>query len=183
MRRVVVADVSVAGGGRTVSGIVVANFRTRCIYMSMVLTAWSRTSFSLSIREGHRAGRMRPAQSSSLKESEVTARAISAAFRACTNGSRRDRENAAMSTLALLAAPKFLAIFPRQIVVLVRMPGCSSLEVFARHLSSSPLMVLSDNFPIMVNTALTVCSLTTGATSVKPVTCCSLASCFISTLR
>lgn len=31
MRGVGVADVSVAGGGRTVSGIVAANFRTRCI--------------------------------------------------------------------------------------------------------------------------------------------------------
>ena len=138
--------------------------------MSIVLLAWSRTSFSLSIREGHSAGRMRLAQSSSLKASDVTARAINAAFRAWTNGSRSDRVKAAISTLALLPTPKFLAIFPKQIVVLVRMPGCSSFDVFARYLSSSPLMVRSDSFPIIVKTALTVCSLTTGATSVKPVT-------------
>lgn len=31
MRGVGVADVSVVGGGKTVSGIVEANFRTRCI--------------------------------------------------------------------------------------------------------------------------------------------------------
>lgn len=78
--------------------------------------------------------------------------------------------NAAISTLALLLTPRFLAIFPRQIVVLVRIPGCSSFDVLARYFSSSPLIVLSDNFPMIVRTALTVCSLTTGATSVKPVT-------------
>ena len=66
--------------------------------------------------------------------------------------------------------PKFRAIFPRQIVVFVRIPGCSSFDVFARYFSRSPLMVRSDNLVIIVKTALTVCSRTTGAISVKPVT-------------
>ncbi len=77
---------------------------------------------------------------------------------------------AAMRTLALLLTPRFFAILPKQIVVLVRMPGCSSFDVLARYFNSSPLIVLSDNFPMIVRTALTVCSLTIGATSVKPVT-------------
>ena len=66
--------------------------------------------------------------------------------------------------------PKFRAIFPRQIVVLVRMPGCSSFAVLARCRSSSPLMIRSDSFGTTTSTALTVSSLTTGARSVKPVT-------------
>lgn len=66
--------------------------------------------------------------------------------------------------------PKLRAIFPRQIVVLVRIPGCSSLEVFASCLSKSPLIVRSESLVIIVKTALTVCSRTSGATSVKPVT-------------
>jgi hypothetical protein len=77
---------------------------------------------------------------------------------------------AAIKTLDLVLTPRFLEIFPKQIVVLVRIPGCSSLDVFARYFKSSPLMVLSDNFPMMIRTALTVCSRTTGAISVKPVT-------------
>ena len=69
----------------------------------------------------------------------------------------------------LTDTPKFLAILPRQIVVLVRIPGCSSLAVFARHLNNSPLMTLSLSLGTSVRTALTVCSLTTGAASEKPV--------------
>ena len=68
------------GGGNTVSGIVNANLRTFERYVSMVLLAWSRMSFSLSIKLEHRAGRILLAQSSSLKESDVTASAINAAF-------------------------------------------------------------------------------------------------------
>lgn len=77
---------------------------------------------------------------------------------------------AAIKTLDLVLTPRFFEILPKQIVVFVRMPGCSSFEVLARYLRSSPLIVLSDNFPMIVKTALTVCSRTTGATSVKPVT-------------
>ena len=68
-------------------------------------------------------------------------------------------------------APKLRAIFPRQTVVLVRIPGCSSLEVFASCLSKSPLIVRSESLVIIVKTALTVCSRTSGAISVKPVIC------------
>ena len=100
----------------------------------------------------------------------MTANAIKAAFLACMKGSRRERVKAAIRTLDLVLAPRFLEIFPKQIVVFVRIPGCSSFEVLAKYLRSSPLMVLSDNFPMIVKTALTVCSRTTGATSVKPVT-------------
>ena len=116
-------------------------------------------------------GRTREAQSSSPNASDVTANAIKAALRACTNGSRRDRVKAAIKTLDLVLTPRFLDILPRHMVVFVRIPGCSSFEVFARYLRSSPLIVLSESFPMMVSTALTVCSLTTGAMSVKPVTC------------
>lgn len=101
----------------------------------------------------------------------MTAKAINAAFLACTKGSRNEREKAAIKTLDLELTPKFLEIFPRQIVVFVRIPGCSSFEVLARYLRSSPLIVLSESFPIIVKIALTVCSRTTGAISVKPVTC------------
>lgn len=52
----------------------------------------------------------------------------------------------------------------------VRMPGCSSLDVLARYFSSSPLFVRSDNLGTTVRTALTVCSRSSGAASVKPVT-------------
>jgi len=169
---------SVVGGGNTVSGMVEANLRMRARYASIVLLAWSRTSFSLSIKHGHRAGNIRFAQSSSLNASFVTASAINAAFLAWTKGSRRDRVKAAIRTFDLVLTPRFLDILPRQIVVFVRMPGCSSFEVFARYLRSSPLMVLSDSFPIIVKTALTVCSRTTGAKSVKPVTYISLANTF-----
>lgn len=110
------------------------------------------------------------AQSSSLKESFVAPKARSAAFRAWTNGSRSERVKAAIKTLDLLPTPRFFEILPKQIVVFVRIPGCSSLEVLARYFKSSPLMVRSDSFPMMVRTALTVCSRTTGATSVNPVT-------------
>ncbi len=98
----------------------------------MVLLAWSRMSFSLSMREGQMAGTMRRAQSSGEKYSEVTERAIRAALRAWTKGSRREREKAATRTLAREEVPRCLAILPRQMVVLVRMPGCSSLAVLAR---------------------------------------------------
>lgn len=66
--------------------------------------------------------------------------------------------------------PMLRAIFPKQMVVFVRMPGCSSLDVFARCFSSSPLITRSDNLVTTVKTALTVCSRSSGATSVKPVT-------------
>jgi len=154
--------------------------------MSTLFCAWSRMSFSLSTNEGHMIGRSLVAQSSSVKRSAVAASASSAAFRACTNGSRSEREKAAARTLARLCqyvsvcctsnisrrtlAPKFRAIFPRQIVVLVRIPGCSSFAVFARWRRSSPFTVLSDNLGTTVRIAFTVCSLTTGAMSEKPVT-------------
>ena len=67
-------------------------------------------------------------------------------------------------------APRLRAILPRQMVVLVRIPGCSSFEVFARCFSNSPLMVRSESLVMTVKTALTVCSRTKGATSVNPVT-------------
>ncbi len=66
--------------------------------------------------------------------------------------------------------PKWRAILPKQIVVLVRIPGCSSLDVFASCFSNSPLIIRSLNFVITVKTALTVCSRSNGARSVKPVT-------------
>lgn len=55
--------------------------------------------FSLSINDGHKAGRSFVAQSSSEKSSAVAASAMRDAFLACTNGSRRDLVNAATSTL------------------------------------------------------------------------------------
>jgi hypothetical protein len=122
------------------------------------------------MRHEHTAGNILLAQSSSLNASDVTANAIKAAFLAWTKGSRSERVKAAIKTLDLVLTPRFFEILPKHIVVLVRIPGCSSFEVLARYLRSSPLMVLSDNFPIIVNTAFTVCSRTTGATSVKPVT-------------
>lgn len=126
-------------------------------------------------------------QSSSGNKSTVAARAIKAAFRACTNGSRSDLENAAVRTLVLVykelvayvfhrlniiltPVPRFLAIFPRQIVVFVRMPGCSSFAVLARYRRSSPFMIRSDNFGTTMRTAFTVCSRIKGAKSVNPVT-------------
>ena len=54
--------------------------------------------FSLSTSEGHRDGRILVAQSSSLYRSEVAASARSAAFRAWTNGSLKERVNAAVRT-------------------------------------------------------------------------------------
>lgn len=68
----------------------------------------------------------------------------------------------------LTLGDRFFAIFPRHIVVFVRIPGCSSFAVRAKNRKSSPLMTLSDSFPMIVKTALTVCSRTTGATSVNP---------------
>lgn len=124
------------------------------------------------------------AQSSSENDSIVAPKASNPAFRACTKGSRTERENAAISTFDLVyiaismmytrskrqltPGERFFAIFPRQIVVFVRIPGCSSFAVRAKNRSNSPLITLSDNFPITVKTALTVCSRTTGATSVNP---------------
>lgn len=72
--------VSEEGGGRAVSAIEEANFLIRCRYASMVLLAESRIIFSLSMRQGHKAGNIRLAQSSSLKASFVTVNAIKAAF-------------------------------------------------------------------------------------------------------
>jgi hypothetical protein len=112
---------------------------------------------------------------------------MSAAERAWMKGSRRAREKAAARTLARVCeggcqhegieggvgralVPRFLAILPRQIVVFVRMPGCSSFAVLARYRRSSPLMMRSESLGTTTNTALTVCSRTRGATSVKPVT-------------
>ena len=80
--------------------------------------------------------------------------------------------------------PRFLAIFPKQIVVFVLIPGCSSLEVFARHFNRSPLIIRSDTFVMIVRTDLTVCSRTSGAKSVNPVACCDQhASIMISSLE
>lgn len=142
------------------------------------------TYFSLSKRIGQMAGRILPAQSSSVKKSIVAYRASSPATRACAKGSRSDRVKAAIRTLervyrALAEAshstserrtlgPKFFAIRPRQIVVFVRIPGCSSLAVRAKNFSSSPLTILSLSLLMIVRTAFKVCSRTTGATSVKP---------------
>lgn len=105
---------------------------------------------------------MRAAQSSSVKCSAVAASDIRAAFRAWTNGSLKDRVNAAMRTLEREDVPRCLAIFPRQIVVFVRIPGCSSFAVFARCLSRSPFIVLSDNLLMRRRTDFSVCSRTTG---------------------
>lgn len=68
--------------------------------------------------------------------------------------------------------PKFFAIFPKQIVVFVRIPGCSSFAVRARNFNRSPLIVRSLNLSMTASTALTVCSRTTGATSVNPDVIC-----------
>jgi hypothetical protein len=54
--------------------------------------------FSLSMRDGHIPGNILAAQSSSLYKSTVAAKASNPAFRACTNGSRRDLANAAVNT-------------------------------------------------------------------------------------
>jgi len=142
--------------------------------------------FSLSTSDGQIAGSNLLAPSSSENRSAVAARAIRDALRACTKGSRSDRENAATSTLVrdynpaqqgageatlqLTFGPRFFAIFPKQIVVLVRIPGWSSLAVFARYRSSSPLIVRSESLPMTTRTAFTVCSRTMGARSVNPVT-------------
>jgi hypothetical protein len=73
-----------------------------------------------------------------------------------------------ISDVIRTVGPRCLAILPRQIVVLVRIPGCSSLAVRAKKRSISPLIVRSDSLPMTVSTALTVCSRTTGAISVNP---------------
>lgn len=157
-------------GGRALSGMASPALRIFCRYTSIVLFAWSRITFSLSNSSGHENGRIRIAQSSSLKHSTVAASAIRAAFLAWTNGSRNDRENAAIKTLALVEPLRCLASFPRQMVVFVRIPGCSSFPNLARYLSSSPLMVRSDSFVTIVRTDFSVCSRTRGARSVNPVT-------------
>ena len=72
--------------------------------------------------------------------------------------------------IALTLELRLRAIFPRQMVVLVLIPGCSSLAVLAKCLRSSPLSVRSDNFGATDKIDLTVCSRTTGVISVKPVT-------------
>ena len=144
-------------------------------------------NFSLSTRDGHNAGKILFAQSSSLNKSDVAASASKAAFRPCTKGSLNDRPKAFIRTFCLVClyvlastlwrellmihafAPRLRAIFPKQTVVLVRMPGCSSLDVFARHFSISPLITRSESLEMIVRVAFTVCSRTTGATSVKPV--------------
>ena len=61
--------------------------------------------FSLSTNDGHRAGRILVAQSSSVKTSEVAASASRAALRACTKGSRNEREKADTSTFCLVWSP------------------------------------------------------------------------------
>lgn len=75
-----------------------------------------------------------------------------------------------MSTFDLEPVPRYFPIFPRQIVVFVRMPGCSSLAVFARYRRSSPLIVLSESLLMTIRIDFTVCSRIIGAVSVKPVT-------------
>lgn len=72
---------------------------TRWDVGSWVIDTGRWTYFSLSINEGQRAGRIFAAASSSLKVSAVAARARRPAFRAWTNGSRKDRVKAAMRTL------------------------------------------------------------------------------------
>ena len=57
-----------------------------------------RSYFSLSIKDGHKAGMTLRAQSSSPKRSEVAASASKAALRACTKGSRNERAKAATRT-------------------------------------------------------------------------------------
>jgi hypothetical protein len=57
------------------------------------------THFSLSKSAGQIAGRILPAQSSSVNVSIVAANASKPAFRACTNGSLIDLVKAAISTL------------------------------------------------------------------------------------
>ena len=68
-------------------------------------------SFSLSTKEGHMIGSSFVAQSSSLKRSAVAARAKRAAFRAWTNGSLSDRENAAARTLARVCQNVSILLF------------------------------------------------------------------------
>ena len=58
--------------------------------------------FSLSSNDGHRAGRILVAQSSSVKISDVAASASKAALRACTKGSRSERAKAATSIFCLV---------------------------------------------------------------------------------
>ena len=77
-------------------------------------------------------------------------------------------------------AVRCFAIFPRQMVVFVRIPGCSSLCVFAKYFNRSPLIFLSFNchqcafskalktLGITTSTARTVCSRITGTISVNP---------------
>ena len=125
--------------------------------------------FSLSSSKGQTTGRIFDAQSSTVKYSPVAPKDIKAAFLAWTKGSRRDRVKAAISTLDLVDDPRFLAILPKQMVVFVRIPGCSSFAVLASCFRRSPLIVRSVSFDMMTSTALRVCSRTTGAASVNPV--------------
>ena len=111
----------------------------------------------------------RSAASSSVKYSAVAPKAIREAFLAWTKGSLRDLVKAAIRTFDRDEVPRCLAIFPRQMVVFVRIPGCSSFAVLASCLSRSPLIVRSESFVMMTSTDFRVCSLTTGVTSVKPV--------------
>lgn len=82
------------------SGRVCAYFLTRCRNISMVLLAWSRTIFSLSISDGQRPGRIFVAQSSSEYTSTVAESANNAAFLAWTNGSLNALAKAAVRTFA-----------------------------------------------------------------------------------
>ena len=67
-----------------------------------ICAALGTSHFSLSTNDGHKAGRILVAQSSSVKRSEVAASASSAALRACTKGSRSERAKAAIRTFCLV---------------------------------------------------------------------------------
>lgn len=84
------------------------------VYCGRGLAGSGGTHFSLSRREGQRAGRILPAQSSSENISGVAASAKSAALRAWTNGSRRERVKAATRT------------FVRVYSTIIRLMGTSS---------------------------------------------------------
>lgn len=130
----------------------------------IVRNALSLTPLSTSVVSGHSAGKIRFATSCNKKYCCVAANAKILAALAGGNGSRVPRINAPINTcdnvvyyyisfyksyiwikitFCLIWGWRCWAIFPKQTVVLVRMPPCSSFDwSFAKYLNVSTLRLL-----------------------------------------
>ena len=123
-----------------------------------------RTDASGSTMSGEMAGMTRAAISSakyvsivatkkyvSINQSGSCIRAIAPmsalrpASRAGGNGSRSARKKADARIFFLVAGEMYSAILPRQMVVLVRMPGSSSVWHLAKYFNRSPLTIDADS--------------------------------------